>query len=70
MNETQKAHLKYVLNESQDRIMTKYIKGALEHQSSLSEDYTASQLLDEAINEAVDQMVYLLTLRQKLPQDV
>jgi len=66
MNDVQKEHLKYILTESRDRIMDKYIKGSIEHDSNLNEDYTVNELLEEAINEAVDQLTYLLTLRQKL----
>jgi len=66
MNESQKNHLKHILDTSRGLIMNKYIKGTIEHQSNLSEDYTAEQLLDEAINEAIDQITYLLTLKEKL----
>ncbi len=66
MNESQKNHLKFILEESGYLIKAKYLKGVKEYNSNLSEDYTADQLLDEAINEAVDQIVYLLTLREKL----
>ena len=66
MNESQQAHLDYILRESGLLITNKYVKGALEYNSDLSKDYTAEQLLNEAINEAIDQVTYLLTLRQKL----
>jgi len=66
MNKTQLEHLEYILDTTQDMISEKYVKGAEEHQSVLSEDYTAEQILDMAIEEAVDQMTYLLTLKQKM----
>ena len=66
MNKTQTAHLQGILRQAERLISDKYIKGAAEHQSTLSEDYTAEQLLDMAIEEATDQMVYLLTLKEKM----
>jgi len=66
MNKTQLEHLEYILDTAQDMISDKYVKGAEEHQSVLSEDYTAEQILDMALEEAVDQITYLLTLKQKM----
>lgn len=66
MNEKQQAHLNKIVDEAQARIIDKYTKGTIKYGSSLSEDYTAQELLEEAINEAIDQVTYLLTLREKL----
>lgn len=66
MNQSQQDHLDYILRESGLLITNKYVKGALEYNSNLAEDYTAEELLNEAINEAIDQVTYLLTLREKL----
>lgn len=66
MNRIQTDHLNYIIEQSKDLITDKYIKGTIEHQSVLSVDYSAKELLDMAIEEATDQMVYLLTLRSKL----
>jgi hypothetical protein len=66
VNSTQTQHLNKILEEASHLITAKYVRGAKEHQSTLSEDYTALQILDMAIEEAVDQIVYLLTLREKL----
>jgi DNA-directed RNA polymerase beta' subunit len=66
MTETQQKHLANIVDQATSRLIDKYQKGAREHQSTLSEDYTKEQLLEEAISEAIDQVVYLLTLREKL----
>lgn len=66
MTSKQTAHLNRILEQSRELITQKYAKGALEHQSTLSEDYSATEILDMAIEEAVDQITYLLTLREKL----
>jgi hypothetical protein len=66
MNNTQTDHLNRILDQSRHLITEKYIKGAKEHDSTLSEDYSVERLLEEAINEAIDQITYLLTLKEKL----
>jgi len=66
MNREQVDHLNSILEETRLLITNKYITGAEEHDSVLSEDYTAEQILDMAIEEAVDQMTYLLTLKGKM----
>ena len=66
MNSKQIEHLGYILDTTQDLISNKYEKGAAEHKTILSEDYDKHQLIDMAIEEAVDQLTYLLTLKEKL----
>ena len=61
MNKTQTNHLNKILETSQRLIADKYVAGAKEHQSTLIEDYSTEDLLNEIINEAIDQLVYALT---------
>ena len=68
MRDVQRDHLNHILERSRSLITHKYVKGAQEHQSTLSEDYTALELLDMAIDEAIDQVTYLLTLREKIDE--
>jgi len=58
-------HLKSIASEAEALILRKYIKGQREHGGNLWE-MPASKLLDNAIDEAVDQVIYLLTLRQTM----
>lgn len=64
MTVEQTAHLNRILEKSRELITDKYYKGTVEHKSTLSKDYTQEQILDFAIEEAVDQMTYLLTLKE------
>lgn len=66
LNEKQEKHRKEVVVTAMNLIHEKYTKGALEHKTNLKQDTTPSQLVDFALEEAVDQMVYLITLKQKL----
>ena len=68
MSPAQEAHLQHVKDYVRERMDIKYRKGQEEHGSDGSNlwDVTDIELLDEAINEAIDQCVYLVTLRQKL----
>ena len=66
MNKEQVAHLNRILERTGHLITDKYVRGAKEHNSTLSEDYTAKEILEMAIEEAVDQMTYLLTLWEKI----
>lgn len=66
MNQNQLEHLYSVLEESRKLLTLKYIKGAEEHQSTLNKDFSASQVLDMAIEESIDMLVYLLTLKELL----
>lgn len=65
MNLRQKSHLKSIEHLLITWLRAKYTKGAEEHHGDLL-DLTELQLVDEAINESIDQIVYLLTLRQKI----
>ena len=66
MNSDQTAHLNNVLERASRLIEDKYIKGAAEHQTTLNKDHSVLQLLEFAIEEAVDQITYLLTLEEQL----
>lgn len=68
MTETQKQHLNRILDTTHSMLADKYVKGAKEHDSDLSQDYTVEQILDMAIEEALDQVTYLLTLREKIDE--
>ena len=58
-------HLNDIQNEALQRINEKYMKGQKEHGGNLWE-VPPQEILEEAINEAIDQIVYLLTLKQCL----
>ncbi len=69
MTPEQKSHLSYILSQALNRIDVKYTAGAAEHGGVLS-DMSEEALLDNAIDEAIDQVTYLLTLKQKLSNEV
>lgn len=66
MSDDQWEHLESIKTRFNDLLEVKYVAGAKEHDSKLHTDYTISQILDMAIEEAIDQVTYLLTLREKL----
>lgn len=66
MNKQQTDHLKRIIDQFNEEITAKYQAGAREHASVLSEDYTALQVMDMAIEEAIDQVTYLYTLREMM----
>jgi hypothetical protein len=63
MTPDQEAHLKRIKENFDTLVDLKYRKGQREHGGDLSSK-SALDLLDEAINEAVDQIVYLETVRE------
>lgn len=65
MRKEQHLHLVGVLRSFNQRAVVKYKKGAQEHKGNL-QSLTELELLDEAIDENVDSLVYLLTLRDKI----
>jgi len=65
LNANQQANHDYVVGQAQKLISDKYKKGAQEHGTNLREDTSIGQMIDFALEEAVDQMVYLITLKQK-----
>jgi hypothetical protein len=66
MNDNHKQHLDYILDNATNLISAKYLKGVKEYNSHLRDDYTIAQLLDNAIEEAIDELTYLLTMKEKL----
>ena len=64
MDKQQEIHLARVKSEFIRLCNVKYRQGAKEHGGKL-EDYTLLQLLDMALDEAIDQVVYLITARDK-----
>jgi len=65
MTPDQEEHLARIKNEFDNLVDAKYRKGQAEHGGDL---FTKSkiELVNLAIDEAIDQVVYLLTLRNKL----
>ena len=69
MNPAQEAHLALLKAEFVTLVAVKYRAGAAEHGSELLA-LPELRILDLAIEEAVDQVVYLLSLKQKLTRSV
>ncbi len=65
MTETSEAHLSRLLAEIGLLVNDKYRAGADEHGGDLT-DMPVGKLIDEAIQENIDSLVYLLTAKQKL----
>lgn len=63
MKDEHKRHLALINAEATHLISTKYTKGVKEHGGKLWEK---RGLIDMAIDEAVDQVVYLLTLKHQI----
>jgi hypothetical protein len=61
----QEAHLEFLKRRFADIVDPKYRKGAKEHGGNLWQ-MGNEKLLDCAIDEAIDQLVYLLTLKVQL----
>ena len=66
MNKNQTHHLNTILEDTGRELTEKYVKGASEHKSELNKDYSLLQLVEMAFEEALDQVTYLHTLREKL----
>jgi len=64
MSDDQEAHLKFIKYMFGALADPKFRKGAAEHQTLLHET-DPDKLLDFAIEEAIDQVVYLLTLKYR-----
>jgi hypothetical protein len=67
MTPEQTDHVRRIDRQMSRRLHVKYAKGASEHGGNIW-DLTAMELLDNAIDEAADQIVYLSTLRDKLAE--
>jgi hypothetical protein len=64
----QEAHLAGIKARFTELVDAKYRKGQLEHGGDLFTN-DSLDLCDRALDEAIDQVVYLLTLRNNLMQD-
>ncbi len=65
MNAAQEQHLERLKTEVGQRMDAKFRAGALEHGGDLR-DYAAERLVNEALDECIDALVYLYTVRDKL----
>lgn len=66
MNKKQNKHINDLINLASSLMKSKYENGVKEHEGNLWE---SKNILDEAINEALDLLIYLLTIKyQKLWQ--
>lgn len=65
MEARHEAHLSTIQAEAISRINDKYRRGQVEHGGDLWKK-DPIELIDDAIDEAVDQFVYLLTLKAQL----
>lgn len=68
LSDPQKDHRAYITKEASVRLHKKYEAGALEHGGVLS-DHSIEWLIDNAIDEALDQLTYLLTLKEKIGKE-
>lgn len=66
MNSNQYDHLDRIQNNFITDHTKKFIAGAEEHKTQLHKDFTKEQLLDFALEEVIDLISYLYTLRSKL----
>jgi hypothetical protein len=69
MTTTQERHLAAIQTTFAELVNEKYRRGAREHAGELL-DVPSLLILDYAIEEAVDQVVYLLSLKEKLSQEL
>jgi len=65
MNDRQEEHLAWLVTEVAKRLDGKFRSGDAEHGGPGIRDLPHSVLLDHAIEEALDQLAYLLTLRRQ-----
>lgn len=65
MTNDQEQHLATLMSQMGRLLNDKYRRGAKEHEGNLL-DMTPSELIDEALAECMDQLTYLLTVKQKL----
>lgn len=65
MTDSQETHLLHIKQDFERLVDFKYRKGQAEHGGNLI-NISAEGLLNYAIDEAIDQVVYLLTMKEKL----
>jgi hypothetical protein len=64
MNKEQVAHMARIHESFLKDHTDKFIKGAAEHKTELHTDFTKEQLLDFALEEVLDLVSYLYTLKE------
>jgi len=69
MTTSQETHLARIKADFVVLVDAKYRLGAAEHSGDLMQ-MNAAQILNHAIDEAIDQVVYLLSLKEKLTEEV
>lgn len=65
LTEEQETHIREIVRWFATTMPPKYTKGAVEHGGDIR-DLTPIVLVENALEEALDNIVYLLTLREKL----
>lgn len=65
MTPEQEQHLEKIKKEFTEKVDAKYRKGVKEHGGNLWE-YSIEDLINMALDEAIDQYTYLSTLKRKL----
>ena len=65
MTKEQEEHLNSIVKDASIAIATKYRAGQDEHGGNL---WTKKGIIDMAIDEAIDQVTYLLTLKRQLEE--
>lgn len=68
MTNNQESHLLKIKQDFISLVDDKYRKGAEKHGGDLM-SYTKLQLIDAAIEECIDQFVYLSSLRDKIAEE-
>lgn len=67
LSDEQNQHINRLTDEFVSRAFHKYSAGAEEHKGNLWEK-DELWLIDQAIDEAIDQFVYLVTLKEKIAE--
>ena len=73
MTTSQEEHLQRIKNNFCELMDAKYRRGAVEHSCEFGGELAnvpTLRLVNHAIEEAIDQVAYLLTLREKLLQEI
>ena len=65
MTQDQQEHAQALARQFEARMLYKYTKGAAEHGGNLWE-MNLKNLLENALDEAIDQVVYILTALEKV----
>lgn len=66
LKKSQREHQARIIEAFAKEHKDKFLRGAVEHDSDLENDFNAQQLVEFAIEEVLDLASYLYTLRDKL----